>query len=150
VLSDAYIQPADEVGEAEHDLRHPDDNPNGVIAMIEGRALCADLFERPDTLRQYWSRVVRSYSMEAVDAQSDAEPRLDSARRLLARPLKAVRTPFASLGLGVDVRIAGNGVVGAALVHDGSVLHTALFRRRQTPASGGLRSPGERARRLER
>lgn len=85
-----------------------------------------------------------------VRSGADVEPRLDSARRLLARPLHSVRAPFASPGLGMDVRIAGNGVVGAALVHDGSVLHTALFRRRQTPANGGMLRPGERARRLER
>jgi hypothetical protein len=148
-LRDAYVQRADELARAERDLPYPEDHPTGVIALVEGRALCADLFDRPETLRQYWSRLVRSYAIEAVDGRSAAKPRLDSARRLLARPLTAVRTPFASPGLGVDVRIAGNGVVGAALVHDGSVLHTSLFRRRQTPGNRGMRSPGERARRLE-
>jgi hypothetical protein len=149
-LSDAYLQRAGELAQADRELHCPEDHPTGVVALVEGRALCADLFDRPETLRQYWPRLVRSYAMEAIDARSDVDPRLDSARRLLARPLKAVLTAFASPGLGIDVRIAGNGVVGAALVHNGNALHTALFRRRQTPADGAIRSPGERARRLDR
>jgi hypothetical protein len=47
------------------------------------------------------------------------------------------------------VRIQGQGISGAALVHAGTVVHTALFRQRRSAATGatGLRRPSERARR---
>jgi hypothetical protein len=148
-LRDGYVQRADELAEAERELHCPDDNPTGMIAMLEGRAVCADLFDRPAALRTYWSRLVRSYALEAVGARPDRAPRLDSAQRLLDRPLQAVRTSFASPGMGDDVRVTGNGVVGAALVYEASVLHAALFRRRQAPPRSELRSPSQRARRFE-
>jgi hypothetical protein len=149
-LRDAYVQRAADLTEAERVLTCPDDAPTGVVAFVDGHALCADLFDKPETLAHYWSRLVRSYALETVDARSDTEPRLDSALRLLRRPSKATLTPFASPGLGIDVRVSGNGVVGAGLVHDGSVLHAALFRRGQSTARAQLRTPGQRARHLER
>ncbi|HEY3020162.1 MAG TPA: hypothetical protein VGJ32_08220, partial [Solirubrobacteraceae bacterium] len=77
-----------------------------------------------------------------------APPSVDSARRLLLRPSNAQRTAFPSPGLGHDVRISGNGVVGAALVHEDVAVHMALFRRRQSEQSGPtIRRPSARAER---
>lgn len=127
----------------------PADGPVGVVALVGGRAACADVFDRPETLRAYWPRLVRSYALEAADSPP-SKPSLNSALRLLRRPAKSTRTPFLSPGVGVDLRIGGNGVVGAALVHGGAVLHTALFRRSGRHTDGPLQSPGQRARRLGR
>jgi hypothetical protein len=148
-LRDAYVTRGRDLEAAEHNLVLPSDGPTGVVAMVEGRAVCADLFDRPETLRTYWSRLVRSYALEAVGSVP-GEPRVDSAERLLARPADAALRPFKSPGLGVDVRITGGGVVGASLVHDGSVLHTALFRQTQRLTRGQIRSPRERRRRFDR
>jgi hypothetical protein len=150
-LRDSYAQNSAELLEAERTLPCPDNNPTGVVALIDGRAVCADLFDRPETLRHYWTRLVRSYALEAVGVTPGAaEPQLDSARRLLDRPRRAVRTPFPSPGLGADVRVSGNGVVGAALVHDDTVLHAALFRHRFRGGDASLQSPRARARRIAR
>lgn len=149
-LRDAYVGRAADLEEAERMLTCPDDSPTGVVAIVDGHALCADLFDRPETLKHYWSRLVRSYALESIDARPDAEPRLDSAMRLLRRPSKATCSPFPSPGLGIDVRVSGNGVVGAALLHEGTAVHAALFRRRQANRRTQVRTPGERARHLER
>jgi hypothetical protein len=145
-LRDAYVARNDELAAAERDLTFPSDNPTGVIALVAGAAVCADLFDRPDTLRLYWHRLVRSYALEAVGAPS-REPHLGSAKRLLARPAGAVRRPFGSPGLGVDLRISGNGVVGSSLIHAGSVLHTALFRQEEHPRTSMI-GPRQRMRRI--
>jgi hypothetical protein len=148
-LRDAYVTRGRELEAAEQALVLPNDGPTGVIAMVEGRAVCADLFDRPETLRTYWSRLVRSYALEAVGSVP-GEPRLDSAERLLARPADAALRPFKSPGLGVDVRVTGSGVVGASLVHARNVLHTALFRQTERLTRGQIRSPRERGRRFDR
>jgi hypothetical protein len=149
-VRDAYVHLADNLSAAERGLPFPDDNPTGVIAFVEGHAICADLFDRTETLRRYWQRLMRSYALEAIGPSADTEPQLDSARRLLARPANATRTPFASPGRGIDVRILGNGVVGAALVVQASLLHVALFRQRRRPARQPFASPRERACHLQR
>jgi len=126
-MRDLYLQRDDELAEVERALGCPDDGPVGVLALIGGRAHCADLFDRAETLRAYWPRLVRSYTLEATD-RAPAVLRLDSARRLLGRPQLARRSVAPSAGLSADVRLSGNGVVGAALIHAGAVVHAALFR----------------------
>lgn len=146
-MRDAYAQRAGDLEQTEVTLRCPDDGPVGVVALVGGRAVCADLFDRAETLRAYWPRLVRSYTLESLGAAPLA-PAPDSAQNLLRRPLEASLKPRPSAGLGVDVRIEGNAVVGAALVQAGAALHTALFATHQQ--SGGeppLRGPSERAQR---
>lgn len=144
-LRDAFVMRQRDLAIVERELRFPTDHPTGVVALVAGRAMCADLFDRSDTLRQYWSRLIRSYALEAI-GEATEEPRLDSARRLLSRPNGAACRPFHSPGLGADVRIMGNGVVGSCLVYADRVLHAALFRGRSPGASTRMRSPGERRR----
>jgi hypothetical protein len=145
-LGDAYHQRAPDLNGTLAELACPVDGPTGVVAFSQGRAACADLFDRPASLQHYWQRLVRSYALESID-EPLFEPSGESAERLLKRPARATRTAFDSLGVGTDVRIRGNGVVGAALVHAGSIVHVALFRQTNMNAHANMRSPRERARR---
>jgi hypothetical protein len=148
-LRDAYVQRANDLDHVLSGLAYPSDEPVGVVALVEGRAECADLFDRPETLRAYWNRLVRSYALEALDS-TPRKPSVNSAARLLRRPGGASLTPFASLGIGTDVRIVGNGVVGAALVHGQTVVHTGIFRHRERGRDSELQGPRARARRMVR
>lgn len=143
-MRDAYRGGADDLEDAERALPCPPDDPVGVVALVGGRAHCADLFDHPTTLRGYWPRLVRSYALEAADAQPN-EPSAASAQRLLRRPLQARRTVHPSAGLGCEVRLAGNGVVGAALVWADAIVHLALFRQARPRAERTpIRRPSER------
>ena len=148
-MRDAYASRQEDLTRAQEQLRCPDNGPVGVVALVSGRAVCADIFDQAETLGGYWPRLVRSYALEALGAET-AAPSLDSARRLLQRPLKAQRTAFPSPGLGQDVRISGNGVVGAALIWEGVAVHTAVFRRQNGTKGARIRRPTQRARWYER
>jgi hypothetical protein len=65
-LSDAYIQRGNDLDTVADGLPYPSDGPTGVVALMDGYAECADLFDRPETLRVYWTRLVRSYALEAI------------------------------------------------------------------------------------
>ena len=134
-MRDTYEQRAAHLARMLKRLPCPGDGAVGVIALVAGRARCADIFDRPETLAAHWPRLVRSYAMEALD-QPSLRPSLDSAVRLVNRPRKARRTGFRSPGLGIDVRFEGNGSTGAALVVEDSVIHAALFRRREKAING--------------
>jgi O-acetyl-ADP-ribose deacetylase (regulator of RNase III) len=139
-MRDGYAQRERYLAEVTLRLPYPEDDrfgqPVGVVVMIGGQAQALDLFERPETLQEYWPRLVRSYALEA-DGVAPAPVNMGSARRLLRRPLRAKCAPYRSPGLGVDVRISGSGVVGAALVHAEQALHIALFRQGREDEMGG-------------
>ena len=136
-MRDSYEQQRRHLDRISQRLACPDDGPIGVVGLIAGHARTLDLFAQPDTLSDYWPRLVRSYAIEALD-QPPIRPSLDSAVRLLNRPRKARRSGFPSPGLGTDVRFDGNGVTGAALVIEDFVVHAALFRRREKAVSGPI------------
>lgn len=132
-MKGAYAEREPDLLRAQEHFRCPADGPVGVIALVGGRAACADIFDRAETLRAFWPRLVRSYALEAIGARS-APPSLDSARRLLHRPLKAGRDAFPSPGLGQDVRISGNGVVAPR-----SSTRASRSTRRCSGATGAMR-----------
>jgi hypothetical protein len=149
-VNDTFAHHEPDLADAERSLPYPEDNPVGVVALVGGRSFCADVFDHPETLRAYWPRLVRSYALEALES-APGTPSLDSALRLLQRLSGSRRTVYPSPGLGHDVRIDGNGVVGAALVHHGAVVHTALFRiRGGTGPEPSIHRPSDRLRRYIR
>jgi len=145
-MRDGYVQRAGQLEQIEGALKCPTDDPVGVLAMAGGRALFADLFDHPDTSCAYWSGLVRSFALESI-AGDRGLPDFKAASRLLRDAAAASYAVFASPRLGLDLRVSGQGVAGAALVHT-TVVHTALF-----PYNGmnsgdpRLQRPGERLRR---
>jgi len=153
-IHDVYLERREALQRAEDILRYPPDEPVGVVAVVSGRTICADIFDRPATLRAYWSSLVRSYALESEDSVGQStslrETTLQaSAMRLLSRAGTASKQAFASRGLGQDVRLTAPDLVGAALVHQQSVVHAALFRHAgNRAATAPLSSPSARLRRL--
>ena len=68
-MRDAYRSRDADLARATARLRYPDDEPVGVVALGPTGALCADVFDRPGTLRAYWARLVRSYFLDAAGAE---------------------------------------------------------------------------------
>jgi hypothetical protein len=136
----AYEQRAGDVGEYLANLRWQP-GQTGVVAGVGGRIVCADLFDRPTTMEMLWDRLIPSYAVEAMskrdwmgrtlealgggvtvaDAAAHAEVFLRGARN-------AQITEHPAIGRGTDLRITGDGLVGAALEVDGAIVHLAMFR----------------------
>jgi hypothetical protein len=145
-LQDAYMQRREELGPTANVMRCPDDGPIGIVGLIEGEARVADLFDRAETLCSQFPRLVRAYAFDAQRRQSNKLD-LNSAQRLLHAASQARCSAYSSAGLGFDVRVEGEDVIGAALVHERVVVHTALFRREPTGVSTpGFVPPSTRAR----
>jgi O-acetyl-ADP-ribose deacetylase (regulator of RNase III) len=102
----------------------------GVVAVIDGQARAADLFDKPETLAEFWPRLVRSYALEAVNAgPTDDSIAVAAAQAILDAGETASRSAeaFPAHGLGDDVRVAAPDVQGAALIHAGVAIHAVLF-----------------------
>jgi hypothetical protein len=127
----------------------------GVIAAIEDRVICADLFDSASTLEKLWSRLVSSYAMDALEtgwirrqasagASSGASAeqsekrteteRADAATVTAQQAAEFLRIPedaevetFPSPGLGENVRFRHRRLSGHALIHEDLTVHAALF-----------------------
>ena len=103
---------------------------NGAVFVIGGRIAGADLFDKPDTLRKLWPKLVKSCIIDALEPSeqrpgSMAEEEISS---WLDAASSARLESFPSPGVGRDVRIEGEDVIGASLVVGEHPVHTELFR----------------------
>ena len=119
----------------------------GIAFAIGDCLVGLDLFSRRDVLARLYPKLMRSYALDALDrgawsASRDAglPPREAVAAFLaeLATGTEAISAP--AVGEGMDVRLTGPRVTGAALLVDGRPVHICAFRRKDAAHDG---APGE-------
>ena len=106
----------------------------GVIAAVDGKIVCADLFDRPETLRDLWGRLVPSYAVEAILKPQGPTLTAKDAEEFLLGALDAAVTEHPTVGLGASLRLSSDLLAGSALEFEGAILHLAIFRRVKRPS----------------
>lgn len=126
---------------------------HGAVFTIAGRIAGADLFDKPETLRKLWPKLVRSCvidSFEATKENSNSTATQDVAA-WLERAACATPTKFPSPGIGQDIRLEGQDIFGAGLVVEDQPVHVELFssirgaRSRPDSTPGRAADQGQRA-----
>jgi hypothetical protein len=117
----------------------PVDGQAGALFVIGGGLAGLDLFDSPVTLRKLLPKLVRSYALDAIDAGAGVPKDGPARTRRPAAGLRQAAELFLRLvaeadaksmravGLGTDVRLVAAAIAGAALVHDGRVVHLSAF-----------------------
>jgi hypothetical protein len=123
----AYEQRAGDLHEYLEHLRWQP-GQTGVVAGVGGRIVCADLFDRPSTMEALWDRLIPSYAVEAMSKGGGGGVTSADAEAFLRGGRDAVITEHPAIGRGTDLRITGEGLVGAALEAEGAIVHLAMFR----------------------
>ena len=101
----------------------------GAVFAVNGKILGADIFDKPAVYQKLFPKVLESYLMEVLAAKKSKETIGDEeAVAFLAEAKGNLGQILVSPGIGNIVRINAKGVVGAALVVKGSVVHTSIFR----------------------
>jgi hypothetical protein len=104
----------------------------GSMFAINGRLVGMDVLGHQPTFTSFFDKVVRSYALDALDwstdAPHDSSLRSERAKSLLEQMASASMKVYPGVGLGESVRFEGRSVLGAALIHEGRVLHLAAFR----------------------
>lgn len=100
----------------------------GVVFAFGGKIVGLDLFDKPGTLSKLLPKLVRANAVNAMET-SDGGARVDRDRVVdwLRSIASASCQQFKSPGLGDDVRIESDDVVGAALVVEGEPVHIESF-----------------------
>ena len=110
---------------------HP--GQTGVVAAIGDTILCADVFDRPESLQGLWERLIPAYAVEAIGQQPKGAVGAREARAFLQEAAKAHITEHPAVGRGTDLRLTGTTIVGAALEAEQTIAHLALFRMEKRP-----------------
>jgi hypothetical protein len=120
----------------------PADGQRGAVFVLEGRAVGVELFDAAATWRKLAPKFARSYALDALDAEfarrrgfaaplpaRGAESLRAATDELLRRVAAAPEKRFPAIGLGEDIRLAGENVAGGALVVGGRLVHLSAFAR---------------------
>ena len=129
-MQDLYRNYDVKLRELEEKLPAPADC-NGAVFVIAGSIVGTDFFDKADTLRRLWPKLIRSCSIDALERPTQKEGPTSPLEisSWLESSASATQEPFRSPGMGLDVRIEGKDVLGASLVIDDHPVHMELFRR---------------------
>ena len=124
----------------------------GAAFTLSGKILGMDAFDKSETLRRQWAKLINSYAIEAVREGNGGAVDIESVRLFLGTASASDMQVFEPPGLGDDVRITGEKVVGSALVFGSHVIHIYAFNtdeeeRRQDRHTTRMASYQERMRR---
>lgn len=129
-MADLYDRIDNELDEAINALA-PTQGETGAIVAINGSVRGLDVFDRADTYRKLFPKLLGSYAVDAFDRgleASDSHDKLDPQELLEALKAQAEVTSYPAPGLGNDLRIRSCAVAGAALEVGDSVIHLCAFR----------------------
>lgn len=105
----------------------------GAAFAIGRRVVGFELFDAEETLRKLFPKLLRSYGLDALD-HARSEP---SKKDMQCTPVEvdtflksisdAKAEEFPAVGEGLDVRLSGHNIIGAALVADDHIIHLSAF-----------------------
>jgi len=128
-LQDMFRDYGDKLDEVVRSISSPE-GCNGVAFAINGKILGVDLFDKPATLSKLWPKLIKSYAMDALEDGSVDQKLLqpESVIEWTRSAQSAKQEWFDSPGVGQDVRIEGEMLIGAALVVKQQLVHLELYR----------------------
>ena len=87
----------------------------GVAFAVGAGTMGLDLLDHPNTLRAMYSKLLRSYALDALEAPDTPAATDSEMTDFLARIGKTDCLVRPAVGIGEDVRLTGKGISGAAL-----------------------------------
>jgi hypothetical protein len=112
----------------------------GIMFSVGSATLGLDLFDHPETLRKLYSKLIRSYALDALDADlpPDGEGGQARAMDFLHQLQHAPAFAEPAIGLGKDVRLQAAGLSGAALWAGERYVHICAFATGNTAKPDGF------------
>jgi hypothetical protein len=103
----------------------------GALFLIDGRVVGLDLFDSAVTLRHLLPKLVRGAAVDALDQRDRRHVALPLQTKVAENFLETVESlpvhESPALGLGCDLRLTAAAISGAALAHDGALVHLAAY-----------------------
>jgi hypothetical protein len=127
-MSDVFLEHPTVVQELRRDLQYPE-GASGIAVAIDGRTVGIDLFDKPETLRKVWDRlVVLGFTLDYLDV-CDTDRLADDEQKPVRLYMEALREATwqesSTVGSGTMYR-ATDKCLAAALVVEGKLLHVSV------------------------
>jgi hypothetical protein len=101
---------------------------NGVVVLVNGRVMVADLFSKQSIFRRLWNKLLDSYVAEAIGRKGAMVPStFTSVDQFLTNARTAKRKFTDSPGAGKQVSMTSKMVKGSGLVFKDKPLHIDIF-----------------------
>jgi len=124
VLHQAYADSEMVLGDVVSRLTAPE-GASGAVFAYGGRIVGFDLFDCPATLVKLWSKLIRAYAIDASVGSNTVT--VADVRAWLQTAPEAREEVFKSPGVGHDVRLEGQELIGAGLVLEDHPVHVEVF-----------------------
>ncbi len=123
---------ADVFRSREHDLHEmeqafPLQSGQAGALLALGDDLCLDFVSRPEAFARLYPKLRAGYLLDALERVGGKPAPQERLGRFVASVAAAARARRPSVGLGEDVRLHGEGVVGSGLELDGELLQLCAF-----------------------
>ncbi len=121
----------------------------GLAVYINGRFVCLDLFDQSCTLKKLWPRLLKSYAAEALNTRARPANNLRFEPEDVVEAIaKSEHLTYPSIGLGQDLRLIGQGIIGAGLIIDEQIVHLSVFGEEYSARQDNIGRPYRRRRNL--
>ena len=118
--------------------------PSQTGALLAlGGDLCLDYVSRPDAFARLYPKLLTGYLLDGIERLGGKPTPLERQRAFVHATEAAATARHESPGLGEDLRLSGDGVLGSGLELEGELLQLCAFTSRGT--DGRLARPSRRA-----
>jgi hypothetical protein len=114
---------------------------SGALLAL-GERFCLDYVSRPDAFARLYPKLLEGYLLDAREHTGETRSDLDA---FVERTLEAPRSRRSSAGLGEDVRLAADNLVGSGLELDGELIQVCAFSSEKRVVSTRIMPPTRRA-----
>ena len=130
-MDDLYVHAAPRLGDYERDLK-PAPKQIGAVFAIDGKVSGFDLFDDTGHCARYFSKLVRSQALDAMETAPEAAaevaaPTRESVTTFFKGFDNAAEEVHDAVGLGRDLRVEAPEIIGAGLVWEDLCIHLARF-----------------------
>jgi len=110
-----------------NDQLEPRDGWSGAVFVRNGEIMGFDLFDKPTTLRKLWPKLVRAYGIDSLESNRAGSADRSEVEAWVLCVSRTAIDSFQSPGLGTDVRLEGDRMIGAMLLVDDVPVHLEAF-----------------------
>ena len=126
-LTDGFLASEKRLNEYREQFSLPEEAA-GVLVATGTHVIGMDLFDSPATLQAIWHRLRDAYFLDALgDERTRRATSRKSAQAFLDHVAASAHPRQSAIGLGEELEIAGDDLVGGALTYSGQLCHVAAF-----------------------
>jgi hypothetical protein len=140
--ADAYRARAADIGALESAFPLQPGQCGAVLSL--GREHCLDLVSLPTAFARLYPKLRAGYLLDALERLDGAAATVAATGELVGAVERSLSTRQPSAGLGEDVRLRGDGVIGAGLELDGELLQLSAFTSDGGARLGRIERPSRR------